>query len=140
MSGAPVKRSASASIPSGASTNNVATSLEGANVIQNATVFRYWLRCEGELTISGFLGCDTEEMAITRNASESLEICQYGIDLKPGDEILTTDQDYPRMINTWKQRERREGLVLKQISSRRRRLRWTTWSRSSTRRLRRARR
>ena len=49
-------------------------------------------------------GCDTEEMAITRNASESLEICQYGIDLKPGDEILTTDQDYPRMINTWKQR------------------------------------
>lgn len=47
-------------IPTGASTNNVATSLEGANIIQNATVFRYWLRCEGELTISGFLGCDTE--------------------------------------------------------------------------------
>lgn len=47
-------------IPTGASTNNVATSLEGANVIQNATVFRYWLRCEGELTITGFLGCDTE--------------------------------------------------------------------------------
>ena len=47
-------------IPTGASTNNVATSLESANVIQNATVFRYWLRCEGELTISGFLACDTD--------------------------------------------------------------------------------
>lgn len=61
-------------------------------------------------------GCDTEEIAITRNASESLEICQYGIDLKPGDEVLTTDQDYPRMINTWKQREQRDGVVLKTIS------------------------
>ena len=47
-------------IPSGASTNNVATSLEGAGIIKNATVFRYWLRCEGELSITGFLGCDTE--------------------------------------------------------------------------------
>jgi selenocysteine lyase/cysteine desulfurase len=55
-------------------------------------------------------------MAITRNASEGLETCQFGLDLKPGDEILTTDQDYPRMITTWKQRERRDGVVLKMIS------------------------
>src|SRR6202451_3150713 len=55
-------------------------------------------------------------MAITRNASESLEIAQYGIDLKPGDEVLTTNQDYPRMITTFRQRERREGIVLKMIS------------------------
>jgi selenocysteine lyase/cysteine desulfurase len=61
-------------------------------------------------------GCDPEEIAITRNASEGLEICQLGLDLKPGDEVLTTDQDYPRMITTWKQRERRDGIVLKMIS------------------------
>ena len=61
-------------------------------------------------------GCDSEEMAITRNASESLETCIYGLDLKPGDEILTTNQDYGRMLTTWRQRERREGLVLKTIS------------------------
>ena len=60
-------------------------------------------------------GCDAEEIAITRNASESLEICQYGIDLKPGDEVVTTNQDYPRMRNTWRQREQREGIVLKQV-------------------------
>jgi isopenicillin-N epimerase len=60
-------------------------------------------------------GCDPEEMAITRNASEALEIVQLGIPLRPGDEVLTTTQDYPRMITTWKQRERREGIVLKQI-------------------------
>lgn len=60
-------------------------------------------------------GCDPEEIAITRNASEALEIVQLGLDLKRGDEILTTNQDYPRMITTWQQRERRDGLVLKQI-------------------------
>ncbi|MFQ5825131.1 MAG: aminotransferase class V-fold PLP-dependent enzyme [bacterium] len=61
-------------------------------------------------------GCDPAEIALTRNASESLQICQLGFDLKPGDELLTTSQDYPRMITTWKQRERREGIVLKQFS------------------------
>jgi len=61
-------------------------------------------------------GCDPEELAITRNTSESLEICQLGLDLKRGDEILTTDQDYPRMLTTWRQRERRDGVVLKTIS------------------------
>ncbi|MFB0516394.1 MAG: aminotransferase class V-fold PLP-dependent enzyme [Candidatus Neomarinimicrobiota bacterium] len=61
-------------------------------------------------------GCDPEEVALTRNASEGLEICQLGIDFSSGDEILTTNQDYPRMITTFQQRERREGLVLKQFS------------------------
>ncbi len=58
-------------------------------------------------------GVDTEEIAITRNSSEALQICQFGIDLKAGDEVLCTNQDYPRMVNTFKQRERREGIVLK---------------------------
>jgi selenocysteine lyase/cysteine desulfurase len=60
-------------------------------------------------------GCDPEEIAITRNASEALEIVQLGMDLKPGDEVLTTNQDYPRMITTWQQRERRDGIKLKQV-------------------------
>ncbi len=61
-------------------------------------------------------GVDPEEIAITRNASESLENAQYGVDLKSGDEVLTTNQDYPRMLTTFRQRERREGIVLKTIS------------------------
>jgi len=56
-----------------------------------------------------------EEMAITRNASESLETVQFGLDLDPGDEVLTTDQDYPRMIQTWRQREMRDGIKLVQF-------------------------
>jgi isopenicillin-N epimerase len=61
-------------------------------------------------------GCDTEEMAIVRNASEANEIMIYGIDLKRGDEVIVTNQNYGRMITTWQQRERREGIVLKQVS------------------------
>ena len=60
-------------------------------------------------------GVDAEEIAITRNSSESLQICQLGIDMKAGDEILCCTQDYPRMRTTFQQRERREGLVLKSI-------------------------
>lgn len=61
-------------------------------------------------------GIDPEEVALTRNASEGLQICQFGYDLQRGDEVLTTTQDYPRMLTTFKQRERREGIVLKQFS------------------------
>jgi isopenicillin-N epimerase len=61
-------------------------------------------------------GCDPEELALTRNASEALEICQLGLDLEPGDEVLTTDQDYPRMLTTWDQRARRDGITIRKIS------------------------
>lgn len=61
-------------------------------------------------------GCIAEEIAITRNASEALQIVQMGLPLKSGDEIIITTQDYPRMINAWEQRSRREGIVVKKVS------------------------
>jgi len=60
-------------------------------------------------------GCDAEEMAITRNASEANEIMIFGLDLQRGDEIVYTTQNYPRMRTSWKQRERRDGIVLKPV-------------------------
>jgi isopenicillin-N epimerase len=60
-------------------------------------------------------GCDPEEMAITRNASESNETMIFGLDLKRGDEVIVTTQNYPRMLTSWDQRARREGIVVKQI-------------------------
>ena len=60
-------------------------------------------------------GVETGEIAFVRNASEGLQTCQFGLDLQRGDEVLTTTQDYPRMITTFRQRERREGVILKQI-------------------------
>ena len=61
-------------------------------------------------------GCDPEEIAITRNASEAMETLIFGIDLNRGDEVIITDQNYPRMITSWEQRARREGIVVKKIS------------------------
>jgi isopenicillin-N epimerase len=61
------------------------------------------------------LGCDPEEMAITRNASEANEIMIFGLDLKAGDEVVFTTQNYPRMQNAWRQRERRDGVVVKAV-------------------------
>jgi selenocysteine lyase/cysteine desulfurase len=60
-------------------------------------------------------GCDPEEMALTRGASESLQIAQNGIDLKAGDEVITTEQDYPRMLTTWDQRMRRENVKVTRL-------------------------
>ena len=60
-------------------------------------------------------GCDPEEMAITRNASEANETMIFGLDLNKGDEVIFTTQNYPRMQTTWRQRERREGIVLKPV-------------------------
>jgi selenocysteine lyase/cysteine desulfurase len=60
-------------------------------------------------------GCDPGEMAVTRNASESLQIVQNGIDLAPGDEVITTEQDYPRMLTTWDQRLRRDKIKVTRL-------------------------
>jgi isopenicillin-N epimerase len=87
---------------------------------EDATAYTMWqlLEPQSETIRTGLaeiFGCDAEEIAITRNASESLEILLMGMDFKSGDEILTTTQDYPRMLTTLRQREMREGLKLNLI-------------------------
>jgi isopenicillin-N epimerase len=87
---------------------------------EDATAYTMWqiLEPQSETIRTGLaelFGCDPEEIAITRNASESLETLLMGMDLRSGDEILTTTQDYPRMLTTLRQREKREGLKLKLI-------------------------
>jgi len=67
------------------------------------------------LRMAAEFGCDPEEMALTRGASESMQIVQNGIDLKAGDEVITTEQDYPRMLTTWDQRMRREGIQVTRL-------------------------
>ncbi len=88
---------------------------------EDATAYTMWQLLAPQVEtvrtgIAELFGCDREEIAITRNASESLEILLMGMDLKSGDEILTTTQDYPRMITTLHQRELREGIKAKFVS------------------------
>ena len=66
--------------------------------------------------LARMFGCHVEEIAITRNATEALQILQMGFDLRLGDEVVTSTQDYPHMIETWRQRVRRDGIVLRQVA------------------------
>lgn len=61
-------------------------------------------------------GCSADELAIQRNSSESLETIIFGLRLKAGDEVVLSKQDYPNMINAWKQRAHREGIILKWVN------------------------
>ena len=61
-------------------------------------------------------GCDPEEIAINRNATEALNTIIFGLPLQKGDEVIGMKYDYPNMMNAWKQRQMRDGIVYKQLS------------------------
>lgn len=61
-------------------------------------------------------GCSAEEIAINRNSSEGLETVIFGLQLKAGDEVVGSKQDYPNMINAYRQRELRDGIKLVSIN------------------------
>lgn len=61
-------------------------------------------------------GCSAEEIAVNRNATEALNTVIFGLNLQKGDEVIGTKQDYPNMIQAWRQRALRDGIVYKQIS------------------------
>lgn len=65
------------------------------------------------MKLAGLAGCSPEELAVNRNSSEALETVIFGLRLQAGDEVVLTKQDYPNMINAWKQRAHRDGVVLK---------------------------
>jgi selenocysteine lyase/cysteine desulfurase len=66
--------------------------------------------------LAAFLACDPESLAITRNASESMATFALGRPLAAGDEVVVTDHNYPRVLQTWAQRARRDGIVVKTVS------------------------
>ena len=66
--------------------------------------------------LANLAGADPEEIAINRNSTEALNTVIFGLNLKAGDEVIGTKQDYPNMINAWKQRASREGIVYTQLN------------------------
>jgi selenocysteine lyase/cysteine desulfurase len=66
--------------------------------------------------LANLAGADPEEIAVNRNATEALNTVIFGLPLQNGDEVIGTLQDYPNMIQAWKQRQLRDGIVYKQIS------------------------
>ena len=64
--------------------------------------------------LAAFSGASTDEIAITRNATESLTNVIFGLNLNKGDEVVMSNWDYPNMIHSWKQRELRDGIIVKE--------------------------
>jgi selenocysteine lyase/cysteine desulfurase len=66
--------------------------------------------------LAAIAGCSPEELIITRNTTESLDMIIGGLDWKPGDEAVMAEQDYPAMLEMFKQVARRYGVVNKVVS------------------------
>ncbi|MBD0256650.1 MAG: aminotransferase class V-fold PLP-dependent enzyme [Cytophagales bacterium] len=66
--------------------------------------------------LAALAGCSPEEIAINRNCTEALDTVIFGLDLKRGDEVVLTKQDYPNMRQAWRQRELRDGIKLSYVN------------------------
>lgn len=64
---------------------------------------------------AAFVGCDADEVLFTRGSGEALAIVAAGLDLNPGDEVLTTNREHPAALSPWLLLARRRGIVVKQI-------------------------
>jgi selenocysteine lyase/cysteine desulfurase len=66
--------------------------------------------------LADLAGTLSDEIAVNRNSTEALNTIIYGLPLERGDEVIGTRQDYPHMIQAYRKRAIRDGIVYKQIS------------------------
>ena len=66
--------------------------------------------------LAEFIGCTRDELALVRNATEGNSYIANGLDMKPGDEVLMTDQEHPGGEHPWNLRAKRYGIVVKKIT------------------------
>jgi selenocysteine lyase/cysteine desulfurase len=66
--------------------------------------------------LAAFVGCNRDEIALVRNATEANSYIANGLDMKPGDEVLMTDQEHPGGQHPWDVKARRYGIVIKKVT------------------------
>jgi isopenicillin-N epimerase len=66
--------------------------------------------------LAEFVGCKRDEIALLRNATEGNSYIANGIDMKPGDEVLMTDQEHPGGEHPWNLKAKRYGIVVKRVT------------------------
>ncbi|MBN2416880.1 aminotransferase class V-fold PLP-dependent enzyme [bacterium] len=64
---------------------------------------------------AAFFGVDADEIIITRNTTEGMNSAGSGIDLQPGDEVLTTDEEHPGGLVCWEHSRKHRGIALKTV-------------------------
>src|SRR5262245_22812294 len=62
-----------------------------------------------------FIGASVDEVALTINATMGMSFLANGIDLAPGDDIVTTDQEHSGGIGGWQLRAKRHGVTVTQV-------------------------
>ncbi len=72
---------------------------------------------KARMTIASLIGCHYAEVAFTRNTSEALSHVALGLDWRAGDEIVTTDQEFPSNLVVWLDIARRKGVTVHQVPS-----------------------
>lgn len=81
------------------------------NQVPVDTLWELWRRREGiRQSLSTLVSAPSECVALTRNATEALNIVQLGLPMKAGDEVVTTNHDYWSVFNAFRQREQRDGI------------------------------
>jgi selenocysteine lyase/cysteine desulfurase len=65
--------------------------------------------------LAKYSGVSSDEIAINRNATESISTVILGLQLQKGDELVLSKYDYPNMLHAWRQREVRDGVILKYV-------------------------
>jgi len=66
--------------------------------------------------LAAFVGCNRDEIALLRNATEANSYIANGIEMKPGDEVLMTDQEHPGGEQPWQLKAKRYGIVIRKIT------------------------
>jgi len=66
--------------------------------------------------LAAFIGSTRDELALVRNATEANSYIANGIEMKPGDEVLMTDQEHPSGEQPWRLKGKRYGIVVKMVT------------------------
>ena len=78
-------------------------------------IFHDYIEDELRPSLAAFLGVQTGEIALARNATEGLYHLINGLDLSSGDQILMTTQEHPSAVRPWRVRAERDGIEIKEV-------------------------
>jgi selenocysteine lyase/cysteine desulfurase len=65
--------------------------------------------------LAALIGASAEEIAFTRNATDGINLALAGIDWRPGDEVITTDQEHEAMMHPLLYLHNQRGLNVRQV-------------------------
>ena len=65
--------------------------------------------------LADFVNASPEEVVLTHNTTEGINFVTVGLDMKEGDEVIVSNMEHPGAINPWKLKEKRYGIVIKEV-------------------------